>query len=332
MSRMRAKFGLSLSNRAVLFEWTAMEDLLKAAQTAEESGFFHGVWVGDNFLSKPRIDSIVALSAIAARTQRVKLGTICMASFPLRHPVPLAIQWASLDVLSGGRTILGVCSGGSDRLGPAYASELDAMGVASNERVGRLIEGIAILRRLWSERSVTHQGKYYSFADVKLLPKPVQSPLPIFIALNPEEGQVDDAVVDRLMRRVGRHGDGWQTDATSPEAFRKRFDLIRHHAAQGGRDPSKLESCLHLMVNINEDRHKALAEAEEFFSLYYGAGTISRENAELWVAHGPPQAVAEKIESYIDAGCTMPVLRFASRNLAAQLERCISEVMPAFQT
>ena len=159
MASMRAKFGLSLSNRSVLLGWTTMEDLIDAAQMAEESGFFHGIWVGDNLLSKPRIDSIVTLSAIAARTKQVKLGTICLASFPFRHPILLAAQWASLDVLSQGRTILAVCNGGSAQDGPQFAHELEVMGVASNERVGRMIEGITILRRLWSEERGTYQGK-----------------------------------------------------------------------------------------------------------------------------------------------------------------------------
>src|SRR5262245_17907067 len=87
---MRAKFGLSLSNRAVLFGWATLDDLLSAAQTAEASGYFDGVWVGDNLLSKPRAEALVTLSAIAACTQRMRLGTICLASFPLRDPLLLA--------------------------------------------------------------------------------------------------------------------------------------------------------------------------------------------------------------------------------------------------
>ena len=102
---MRAKFGISLSNRAVLFGWATLDDLIDAARMAEQSGDFHGVWVGDNLLSKPRAEAIVTLSAIAAQTRRVKLGTICLASFPLREPILFAIQWASLDLLSRGRSI-----------------------------------------------------------------------------------------------------------------------------------------------------------------------------------------------------------------------------------
>lgn len=328
---MRAKFGLSLSNRAVLFNWATLDDLLAAAQLAEASGYFHSVWVGDNLLSKPRVEAIVTLSAIAARTRHVKLGTICLASFPLRDPILLAIQWASLDVLSHGRTILAVCNGGGNADGPKFAHELEVMGVKSSERVGRLLEGMTILRRLWSEERVTHAGKYYQFADVELLPKPVQQPVPLFLAINPKEDRVSAAVTERILRRVATHADGWQTDATPVDTFRQRFDTIRTYAAQQGRDASALESCLHLMVNIHHDREQAFREASTFLASYYGVGTVSRERAELWLAYGPPAAVIAKIQAYIDAGCTMPVLRFVSPNLAEQLQWCLEEVLPAFR-
>ena len=329
--KMRAKFGLSLSNRAVLFDWATMDDLIEAAVFAEQSGYFSGVWVGDNLLSKPRVESIVTLSAIAARTERVSLGTICMASFPMRDPVLLAIQWASLDVLSRGRTILAVCNGASASDGPQFAQELENMDVASRDRVGRLVEGVQLLRRLWSEERVTHRGRFYSFNDLEALPKPVQRSVPILIAANPKEQRLDDPVVDRILRRVATYGDGWQTDATPVETFRQRFERIREYAESQGKDPSKLESCLHLMVNINDDRQQALKEAQHFLQSYYGAGTVSQEKADLWLACGSPEAVVEKVQAYIDAGCTMPVLRFVSPDLKGQLRRCIEEVLPAFR-
>jgi alkanesulfonate monooxygenase SsuD/methylene tetrahydromethanopterin reductase-like flavin-dependent oxidoreductase (luciferase family) len=328
---MQAKFGLSLSNRAILFGWATLADLLDAAQIAERSGYFHGVWVGDNLLSKPRAEAIVTLSAIAARTHQVKLGTICLASFPLRDPILLAIQWASLDLLSQGRTILAVCNGGSALDGPPFAHELEVMGVKSQERVGRVVEGMTILRRLWSEARVTHQGKYYRFTDVELLPKPVQQPVPIYMAINPRAARVNVATIDRILHRVAAHADGWQTDATPVDTFHQRFDTICEYAAHQGRDPASLESCLHLMVNINDDRAIAYREAETFLRSYYSAGAVSHERAELWLAYGPPAAVIDKIQAYIDAGCTTPVLRFVSPHLKEQLQRCIDEVLPAFR-
>ncbi len=330
--KMRAKFGLSLSNRAVLFDWATMDDLLEAATIAEKSGYFDGVWVGDNLLSKPRVESIVTLSAIAARTETLSLGTICLASFPLRDPVLLAIQWASLDVLSGGRTILAVCNGGSASDGPQFAQELENMNVASGDRVSRLVEGVEVLRRLWSEERVTHHGRFYSFTDLEALPKPVQQSVPILIAANPKEQSLDDPVVDRILRRIATHGDGWQTDATPVETFRQRFARIREYAESQGRDSSKLDSCLHLMVNINDDRTQGLKEAQQFLQAYYGAGAVSQEKADLWLACGSPDEVIEKIQEYVDAGCTTPVLRFVSPDLKGQLRRCIEEVLPAFSS
>jgi alkanesulfonate monooxygenase SsuD/methylene tetrahydromethanopterin reductase-like flavin-dependent oxidoreductase (luciferase family) len=329
---MCAKFGLSLSNRAVLFGWATLDDLIDAAQMAETSGYFHGIWVGDNLLSKPRVEAIVTLSAIAAHTRQVTLGTICMASFPLREPLLLAIQWASLDVLSHGRTILAVCNGGSAEDGPQFAHELEVMGIRSQERVGRLLEGVTILRRLWSEACVTHTGKYYQCKDVELLPKPVQQPVPIYIAVNPRAERVPEAVVDRIMRRVATHADGWQTDATPVATFRQRFDTIRAYADRQGRDPGALESCLHLMVNLNNDREQAYQEATTFLASYYGVGAVSRERTDLWLAYGPPAVVIDKIQAYIEAGCTMPVLRFVAPNPKEQLQRCIEEVLPAFRS
>ncbi|ETW93288.1 MAG: hypothetical protein ETSY1_39875 [Candidatus Entotheonella factor] len=329
---MRANFGLSLSTRAVLFDWGTLDDLMEAAQTAEASGYFESIWVGDNLLSKPRVEAIVTLSALAARTEHVRLGTICLASFPLRDPILLALQWASLDVLSKGRTVLSVCNGGSALDGPQFAHELAVMGVASRERVGRVVEGIDILRRLWSEDRVSHNGTYYRFNDVDVLPKPVQQPVPILIAVNPKEEVVDASVTDRILQRVATHADGWQTDATPVETFRHRFDTIRHYAAEQGRDGDQLESCLHLMVNINEDRDRAFHEAATFLSAYYGAGAVSQERAEMWLAYGSPQAVIDKIAAYLDAGCTTPVLRFVSPHPTEQLQRCIDEVLPAFRS
>ena len=332
LSTMRAKFGLSLSNRAVLFNWVTMQDLMNASVMAEESGCFHSVWVGDNLLSKPRIESIVTLSAIAAHTRSVKLGPICLASFPLRNPILLAIQWASLDVLSEGRTILSVCNGGSESFGPQFANELANMGVKSRERVGRVVEGINILRRLWEDDEVSYSGKYYQISEVQLQPKPVQSHLPIYLAANPKPGQADESTLTRILRRVAKYGDGWQTDGTPVETFRERFSRIQGYAADLGRDPSQLESCLHLYVNINDDQEVAYRQAQEFLSEYYGAGTISQERADVWLACGSPDAVIEKIERYIEAGCTMPVMRFVAPDLEEQLRRCIEEVMPAFQS
>ncbi len=321
------RFGLSLPNRAVLFGMPPGL-LLETAEEADRSGLFHSIWVGDNFLSKPRLEAIVLLSAVAARTRRVRLGPVCLASFPLRHPMVFALQWASLDVLSGGRTMLAVCNGGATSAGPLFAAELRAMGVKSTERVGRVEEGIELLRRFWGPDPVTYHGRYYRFDEVQLTPKPVQARIPITIAVNPAD-DAEPTVIERALRRIARLADGWQTDGTPPAVFAERWAQIREYAAEYGREDQVTDAQLHLMVNINDDPQRARREAIEFLSYYYGAGAISEDKLESWLAFGSPNAVAEKIAVFLDAGCTTPILRFVSPDQLGQLERCLGEVLPA---
>lgn len=323
------QFGISLPSRAVLFGLSP-EVLLQTAERAEASGLIDSVWVGDNLLSKPRLEAIVTLSALAARTRRLRLGTICLATFPLRNPILLALQWASLDVLSGGRTILAVCNGGSAATGPRFAAELAAMGVRSGDRVARVEEGVQLLRRLWGTDPVTHHGRFFHLDDVHLYPKPVQPRIPIIIAGNPPPG-ADDQVVERVLRRVARLADGWQTDGTPPAVFAERWSRIRAYAEEEGRAAEVTHASLHLMVNINDDAHQARSEAVEFLTRYYGAGYVSADKLDAWLAFGPPSAVVDSIGRFLDAGCTTPVLRFAGADQLGQLERCVTEVLPAFR-
>jgi alkanesulfonate monooxygenase SsuD/methylene tetrahydromethanopterin reductase-like flavin-dependent oxidoreductase (luciferase family) len=276
------------------------------------------------------LEAIVTLSAIAGRTSKVRLGTVCMASFPLRHPLTLAIQWASLDVLSGGRTILVVCNGGSKSMGGAFATELAASGVLSSERVGRVEEGIEVLRLFFGQDPVTYQGKFYSFENVNVLPKPVQARVPIGIAVNPHT-EVDPATEERFLRRVARLADAWQTDAVDPEVFRRRWARIQEYAEEYGRAGEVNDAQLHLMVNINEDADRAQRESVEFLEHYYGQGTIDDALLKNWLAFGPPESVIEKLGVFIEAGYTTPILRFTSLDQRGQLERCVNEVLPAFR-
>ena len=142
----------------------------------------------------------------------------------------------------------------------------------------------------------------------------------------PKVERVDATVIDRILRRVAIHGDGWQTDATPVDTFRKRLDTIRTYVcARDVMCRSSNPACTSwststMIANRRTGRRQRFS--------YYGTGTISRERTELWLAYGPPEAVIEKIQAYLDAGCTTPVLRFVAPNLHDQLQRCIAEVLP----
>jgi alkanesulfonate monooxygenase SsuD/methylene tetrahydromethanopterin reductase-like flavin-dependent oxidoreductase (luciferase family) len=328
-------FGLILANRAVVLGAIKARDLLEQTATAEASGVFDAVWVGDSLLAKPRLESVALLSALAAVTRRVRLGVGCLATFVHRHPVLFAQQWASLDVLSEGRAWLAVCLGGPDSANAAQASEHAVMGIASADRVGRLEDGIVILRKLFTEPKASHASRFYQFENLTLLPKPVQTPLPIWIASNPtgltwkQGASAADAVVERAFRRVAKYADGWMTNKLSPSEFAEQFGRIKAMAKDEGRDPARLGSALYHNINVNEDRQAGLEETKKFLDAYYSTN-FTAKFVEQWTITGNPKSCAEQLRAYAAAGLGHMALRLSSWDQRGQLARFLNEVMPRF--
>jgi alkanesulfonate monooxygenase SsuD/methylene tetrahydromethanopterin reductase-like flavin-dependent oxidoreductase (luciferase family) len=331
---MANSLGLILANRAVVLGAIKARDLLDISVKAEASRAFDTVWVGDSLLAKPRLESVTLLSALAGITEHVRLAVGCMATFVHRHPVMLAQQWASLDVLSAGRAWLAVCLGGPDSANAAQAAEHAVMGIASGERVERLEEGITILRTLFTEKNATHAGRFYQFQNVTLEPRPVQSPCPIWIASNPTGltwkggASASSAAVERGFRRVARYADGWMTNKLSPSEFAEQFGRIRAMAREEGRDPGAIGSALYHNINITEDRAAGLEEAKGFLDAYYSA-KFSPQFVEQWTIAGPPKECVAQLRAYYGAGLGHMALRLASWKQQAQLERFLGEVAPA---
>jgi alkanesulfonate monooxygenase SsuD/methylene tetrahydromethanopterin reductase-like flavin-dependent oxidoreductase (luciferase family) len=329
----QSSFGLILANRAVVLGAVKVPDLLDLTAQAERSGFFDAVWAGDSLLAKPRLESVTLLSALAAVTTKLRLGVGCMATFVHRHPVMLAHQWASLDVLSGGRSLLAVCLGGPSEANAAQAAEHTVMSIPSAERVGRLEEGIVVLRTLFGGKNVSHQGRFYSLDNVTLEPRPVQQPCPIWIASNPTGltwrggASASEAVIERSFRRIARYADGWMTNKLSPEEFRKQWARIGAMAREEGRDPAKLGSALYHNININEDRQKGLEETKAFLDTYY-TSKFSREFVEQWTIAGGPKQCVDALRAYFAAGVGHMALRFGSWDQVGQFKRFLAEVAP----
>jgi alkanesulfonate monooxygenase SsuD/methylene tetrahydromethanopterin reductase-like flavin-dependent oxidoreductase (luciferase family) len=331
---MARSFGLILANRAVVLGAVKVPDLVDLTTQAERSGFFDAVWAGDSLLAKPRLESVTLLSALAAVTTKLRLGVGCMATFVHRHPVMLAHQWASLDVLSGGRTLLAVCLGGPSEANAAQAAEHTIMSIPSAERVGRLEEGIAVLRTLFGGKNVSHRGRFYSFDNVTLEPRPTQQPCPIWIASNPTGltwkggASASEAVIERSFRRIARHADGWMTNKLSPDEFRRQWSRIGAMAREEGRDPAKLGSALYHNINITENRQQGLEETKGFLDKYY-TSNFSREFVEQWTISGGPKQCVEELRAYFDAGVGHMALRFGSWDQVGQFKRFLGEVAPA---
>ena len=169
------KFGITLSNRGVLVGLCTTRDLLKLADAVEASPLMDSVWCGDALFVNRRLDALTLLAAVAGRTERVLLGPACMGSFALRDPLVFAYEWASLDVLSNGRTRLVACAGGG--AGPLWEAETAAMGIKPDDRRKHMVENMHVLRHLWTKDNEPFEGKFVKFANITLEPKPVQNPV-----------------------------------------------------------------------------------------------------------------------------------------------------------
>jgi alkanesulfonate monooxygenase SsuD/methylene tetrahydromethanopterin reductase-like flavin-dependent oxidoreductase (luciferase family) len=324
-----------LANRGVIIGAVKVPDLMSMTEKADACGAFDAVWVGDSLLAKPRLESVTLLSALAAITKRVKLGVGCMATFVHRHPLLFAQQWSSLDVISNGRAWLVVCLGGPNEQSPAQALEHAVMGIQAKERVGRLEEGIVILRKLFGQRNASHEGRYYQFAGVTLQPPPVQQPCPIWIASNPtgltwkDVASATGPVIERSLRRIARFADGWMTNKVAPEQFRDQWQRIQAMAREEGRDPGRIGSCLYHNINIKEDREAALQESKAFLDKYY-TFNFSPAFVEGFTTAGGPKQCIDQLRAYFDAGVQHITLRMASWDQQGQLRRFLAEVAPAF--
>jgi len=328
MAKKKTTFGLTLSNRALVTRGTPPEELIDMAVRAEATGAVDAIWVGDSILSKPRLECIPLLGAIAARTSRVKLGVACMATIAQRNPVLLALQWASLDVLSGGRTWLAACMGYPASQHPMAAKELEVMGVASKERPERLEEMIQALRLLWSDEHASFHGKYYSFEDVDLLPKPAQRPCPIYIAGTPRAAQIGERGVERSLRRIARYADGWMSNQIELSMFRDHQATLRKMLVEEGRNPDAFKTVLYYGVSVNSDREQAFREAKAFLDAYYQKD-FTRQGVEIWTACGPMEHCVRSVKEFIEAGVDHVAIRPIGEDLNAQFRIYLEEILPA---
>lgn len=317
MDNQIGNFGVLLPTRGVLVYAGGgsprVELNWQMAETAERLGF-DSVWVGDSITSKPRLEPLTTMAAIAARTQRVKIGSAVMLT-ALRHPVHLAHALATIDNISNGRTILGVGAGRGDNA--MYVQEHAAVGVPISERADRMEEGLRLMRELWTQDQVTSGGGYYPLDNVALEPKPVQSSIPIWISSN---------WVQRGLRRVAELGDAWITNVTSPELFTKCWDRIAEHATNAGRDPDSIPRCLYISVNLNSEE-QSLIEGDAFMQAYYGR-PYEAVSKQLLCVFGPPEKCADAINRYREAGVSYFIVRFASPNQMSQMATFAERVLP----
>ncbi len=311
-------FGVLLPTRGVLVYAGSggprVELNWQMAETAERIGY-DSVWIGDSITSKPRLEPMTAMAAVAARTNRVKIGTAVLLN-ALRHPVHLAHAAATIDNISGGRTILGLGAGRSNN--QMFVDEHAAVGVPIMERAARMEESIRVMRALWTGEPVSSAGEFYPLDNVALEPRPVQPSIPLWISSN---------WVRRGLARVAELGDAWITNVPSANLFSRCWERIEQCAGEMGRDPSAIGRCLYISVNLNDEADAALDEGDRFMRAYYSVpyDVISRQ---LLCVFGPPSKSIEAIKAYQERGADYFIVRFASPDQMGQLARFTDEVLP----
>jgi alkanesulfonate monooxygenase SsuD/methylene tetrahydromethanopterin reductase-like flavin-dependent oxidoreductase (luciferase family) len=247
-----------------------------------------------------------------------------MASFPLRDPVLLAYQWASLDLLAAGRTVLVVCTGIVPQEGGRIEGEL--YGLERRDRVLRMVEWIQLIKRLWTEDNVTFEGRHYQCQGITIDPKPARKPRPpIWIANNPPAG--NQRAIRRIMQRVVEHADGWQTSLWDPRDVEWRITELRRLAADAGRDPASIETHLYHNINVNEDKPAALEESKRFLDTYYTMDYPSWL-VDGWTATGSPDECVKHLLTYKELGFDEVTLRMTAWDQLGQLERVMRDVLP----
>ena len=276
------------------------EEARAAALEFERLGF-DSVWVCDHVYGVPLptlpiFEAWTELAAVAALTERVGLGTLVTPPF-FRNPAVLAKQIATLDHVSGGRVIPGLGAGWFAAEFEAYGLPFPPLGL----RMQALDETATILKRLWSEDRVTHEGRHFQLRDAICEPKPVRRP-PILIGGGGERV---------LMGIAARHADIWNNLAVFQPELPRKVEALRRRCDEAGRDPGEIAIAQQCVVVIAEDEaaaKTALAKAQKIYGGHMGRGL---EEHGIW---GHPERVVERIERHREHGCTHLMIEFFGRD------------------
>jgi F420-dependent oxidoreductase-like protein len=283
------------------------QELLSLWQEVDALGF-DSAWVFDHFLpifsdpTGPCLEGWTTLSALAMVTKKVRLGVMVTGN-TYRHPAVLAKMATTVDIISGGRLILGIGGGWFELEHQTYGIAFPKV----TERLKMLDETLEVVRRLWTEERVNFTGRYYQLKEALLNPQPVQRPRPpILVGAGGE---------NIALGIVARHADMWNTFG-SPAVFARKIAVLAEHCRRVGRDPDAIEKSVLLQLTLTDDQETKRKAAEN----------------ESWgMLVGSPDDVRRQIERYVAVGVTYIIISVSAPYDRAVLHRFASEVMPAFR-
>jgi len=306
-----ARFGVTLPQ--IKRTW---EEAKACALEIDALGF-DSLWVCDHVYGVPMpnlpiLEAWTELAAVAAITERAKLGTLVTPPF-FRNPAILAKQLATLDQIAPGRVIAGLGAGW-------FQPEFEQTGCAfpdTRERLRALEECVEILKRMWTEEKASFAGKHFSVSEALCEPKPAAVP-EILIGGGGEKV---------LMGIAARHADTWNNMAVFQGQLARKVEALRRRCEELDRDPATLEISQQCTVVIAEDdgaAKAALAKAAKVFGGHMG-GAI--EEHGIW---GSPDGVIERIERHRELGVSLFVIEFFGRDTREPARLFAEKVMPAF--
>jgi probable F420-dependent oxidoreductase len=266
------------------------------ALKAEAAGF-EDLWTIEQITGRYAVlESVSLLAYLSAITARIRLGTAVLVT-NLRNPVQLAKEIAGVDHLSGGRITVGVGLGANTRMYPAY-------GLGEERRVARFVEGIQVMKALWTQPATTLHGDFFQLDGVPMEPKPLQKPHPpLWFGAHSEAAQ----------RRALTHGDGWMgAGSTDIGEFFIEIARIKAMLAESGRDITSFPLSKRVYISIDDDETKAGQAIEAMMHDFYG---ISEPSAGAWAVFGPAERVLETLQRIRDAGLTHMMLHPAPVDL-----------------
>jgi alkanesulfonate monooxygenase len=323
------RYGLRIPSFSLGPKTATLEAMGRYLRRAEDLGFDCAVSIDHLLLTPPAyactwLEPLSLLSALAGVTRTMKLGTMVLV-LPLRNPVYFAKEWATLDLLSGVRSILGIGVGW-------HEEEFALMGVPYKERGARMNEAIEVVKALWAGDNVTYEGKYYRVRNLTIDPKPAQKPHPpIWIGggTQPSEKVYAQTVtnIDPVLRRIAKYADTWVPHSSAtPEMVKGDWEKVQRFARELGRDPKRIGRVYSNFIWVLKKGERP-ESAIPRFAVYSGM------DLDYWRTYyllGEAEEIAERISERIialDGGVDTIVLNPLHWG-TEQLELIAGEVLP----
>jgi len=270
----------------------------------------HSFWVIDRIVYD-NLEPLTLLAAAAAVTERIRIGTSVLLA-GLRHPTLLAKTVGTLDFLSAGRVTLGIGFGSRE-------NDFAAVGIPLEHRGSRAEEAIKLIKRLWTEEGVTHQGTFFKVENLTIGPRPIQSPHPpIWMGGGAEA----------VLKRAGRLADGYICGSSAIPQFPSIWQKISGYAVAAGRDPKKIAKAALTFMAIDDNKQKAVDACAAYLNRYYGK---VRVDVEKTFPVGSPQACAERIASFFSNGLDTLIVGMTTPDLK-QLDLLGGKIMPQLKS